>query len=211
MTEKYNIIYADPPWQYDQKNLHGAAENHYSTMTNEDICNLPVENITAKDSVLFLWATFPKLSEALQVIQAWGFEYKTVAFVWLKQNKKSPGWFYGMGFWTRSNAEICLFATKGHPKRQSAGVHQFIISPLEAHSKKPDIARDKIVTLLGDIPRVELFARQATPGWDVWGNEVNSTIPNFGPGWPEAYFIIFSCEIIVSVPFLSERLCRSFL
>ena len=102
--------------------------------------------------------------------------YKTVAFVWLKQNRKALTWFYGLGFWTRSNAEICLLATKGHPKRQSAGIHQLVISPVERHSKKPDEVREKIVALMGDVPRIELFARQQTPGWDVWGNEVeNST------------------------------------
>ena len=101
---------------------------------------------------------------------------KSVAFVWLKQNRKSPTWFYGLGFWTRGNAEICLLATKGHPKRQSNKVHQFIISPVEQHSKKPDITREKILALMGDLPRIELFARQHTPGWDVWGNEIKSDI-----------------------------------
>ena len=109
--------------------------------------------------------------------QAWDFKYKTVAFVWLKQNPKALTWFYGLGFWTRSNAEICLLATKGHPKRQAAGIHQLVISPVERHSKKPDEVREKIVELMGDVPRIELFARQQTPGWDVWGNEVeNSTV-----------------------------------
>ena len=122
------------------------------------------------------WATFPQLKEALQLIKAWGFIYKSVAFVWLKQNRKSPTWFYGLGFWTRGNAEICLLATKGHPKRQSNKVHQFIISPVEQHSKKPDITREKILALMGDLPRIELFARQHTPGWDVWGNEIKSDI-----------------------------------
>ena len=99
-----------------------------------------------------------------------------MAFVWLKLNKKSPTWFYGLGYWTRGNAEICLLAKRGKPKRRSAGVHQFIISPVEEHSKKPDVTRDKIIELAGDLPRVELFARQKTPGWDVWGNEVDSDL-----------------------------------
>ena len=142
----------------------------------EEICALPIADIAAKDCVLFLWATFPQLKEALQVIDAWGFRYKTLAFLWLKQNRKADTWFYGMGFWTRSNSEVCLLATRGHPKRQSAGIHQFVISHIEQHSKKPDIVRDKIVQLVGDLPRVELFARQKTPGWDVWGNEVDCTI-----------------------------------
>jgi N6-adenosine-specific RNA methylase IME4 len=173
----YNIIYADSPWRYRNSSCNGAAESHYQTMTTTDICLLPVEDIAAKDSVLFLWATFPMLPDAISVISAWGFRYKSVAFVWLKQNKVAKTWFFGTGFWTRGNAEICLLATKGKPKRQDNSVHQFIISPVEAHSKKPDEARDKILRLMGDLPRVELFARQATPGWDVWGNEIQNTVP----------------------------------
>lgn len=173
---KYSVVLADCPWRYDRNKGTGVAENHYSTMSMEEICALPVADITAADSALFLWATFPMLPEALRVIEAWQFHFVTCAFVWLKQNRKSPGFFYGMGFWTRSNAEICLFAKKGHPKRQSKKVHQFIISPIEAHSKKPDIARDKIVELMGDVPRIELFARQKTEGWHVWGNEVENDI-----------------------------------
>ena len=132
-----------------------------------------------------MWATFRQLPEALRLIEAWGFPYKSVAFVWLKKNKKADSWFYGLGFWTRGNAEICLLATKGHPKRQAANIHQFIISPIEAHSKKPDEAREKIVALMGDLPRVELFARQSPPGWEVWGNEVTPTIPDFGTNCPK--------------------------
>ena len=175
-NQKYNIIYADPPWRYQQKNLSGAAEHHYPTMSVKDICGLKVEEIAAKDCVLFLWATFPQLPEALRVIKAWGFQYKTVAFVWLKQNKSGKGWFFGLGFWTRGNAEICLLATKGKPHRNSNRVHQFLISPIRGHSQKPEEAREKIVELMGDLPRVELFAREKTEGWDTWGNEVESDI-----------------------------------
>ena len=175
--QKYQVIYADPPWDYQQCRLSGSAKKHYPTMRIEELCALPVAEIADRDCALFLWATFPQLPEALRLIQAWGFVYKTVAFVWLKQNRKALTWFYGLGFWTRSNAEICLLATKGHPKRQSAGIHQLVISPVERHSKKPDEVREKIVELMGDVPRIELFARQQTPGWDVWGNEVeNSTV-----------------------------------
>ncbi len=174
--EKYGIIYADPPWRYERKRGSGVAENHYPTMSMEEIGSLPVERIADKNCVLFLWATFPQLDVALSVIQAWGFQYKTVAFVWLKQTRVSHQWFFGMGNWTRSNAEICLLATRGKPKRQSASVHQFIISPIQSHSQKPETAREKIVELLGNLPRIELFARQKTDGWDVWGNEVESDI-----------------------------------
>ena len=174
--QKYQAIYADPPWDYQQCRLSGSAKKHYPTMRIEELCALPVAEIADRDCALFLWATFPQLPEALRLIQAWGFMYKTVAFVWLKQNRKALTWFYGLGFWTRSNAEICLLATKGHPKRKSAGIHQLVICPVERHSKKPDEVREKIVALMGDVPRIELFARQQTPGWDVWGNEVeNST------------------------------------
>ena len=145
-------------------------------MSVKDICGLKVEEITAKDCVLFLWATFPQIPEALRVIKAWGFQYKTVAFVWLKQNKSGKGWFFGLGFWTRGNAEICLLATKGKPHRNSNRVHQFLISPIRGHSQKPEEAREKIVELMGDLPRVELFAREKTEGWDAWGNEVESDI-----------------------------------
>ena len=130
-------------------------------MSIDELCALPVNRLAEKDCLLFLWATFPQLPEALQLIKAWGFQFKTVAFVWLKRNKKSPTWFYGLGYWTRGNAEICLLAKRGKPKR---------------HSEKPDVTRDKIVELAGDLSRVELFARQKTPGWDVWGNEVTSDL-----------------------------------
>ena len=175
-SKKYNIIYADPPWQYARSKVQGAAEKHYQTMSMDDICRLPIADICCKDCILFMWATFPQLREALQVIKAWGFDYKSVAFVWLKQNKSGVGWFYGLGFWTRGNAEICLLATRGHPKRKSTKVHQFIISPLRGHSQKPDEARAKIIELVGDLPRVELFAREQAEGWDTWGNEVECDI-----------------------------------
>ena len=141
-----------------------------------EIKALPVGQLAAVDCALFLWITFPCLYEVLDVLSAWGFTYKTVAFVWIKQNRKSNSLFWGMGYWTRANAEFCILATKGRPRRKSAGVHQVILSHVEQHSKKPDEARDRIVALMGDLPRIELFARQQSPGWDVWGNEVESSI-----------------------------------
>ncbi len=170
--KKYTVIYADPPWSYRAGNVQGSAQNHYNTMPDEELYALPINELAEKDSVLFLWATFPKLEEAFQLIKSWGFCYKTVAFVWVKQNKTGKGLFFGLGWWTRSNVEICLLATKGKPKRKSAKVSQLVITPIEQHSKKPDIVRDKILELVGDVPRLELFARQKTEGWDVWGNEV---------------------------------------
>ena len=127
--------------------------------------------IANEDCVLFMWATFPMLREALDVIEAWGFSYKTVAFNWVKQNRNGTGIFMGLGNWTRSNSEICLLATKGKPKRISGSVRSIVLSPLQQHSRKPAEIRDRIVELMGDLPRIELFAREAAPGWDVWGNE----------------------------------------
>ena len=177
--KKYSIIYADPPWQYKTYSKKGqgrSAEKHYPTMTLDEICLLPVEQLADDDCVLFMWTTVPFLRDCFSVLDAWGFTYKTVAFVWLKQNRKTDGLFWGMGHWTRANAELCILATKGHPKRISASVHQVIVSHIEEHSKKPDETRDRIVSLVGDLPRIELFARQKTDGWDTWGNEVNNDI-----------------------------------
>jgi len=180
--KKYGVIYADPPWRYDRKIGQGIAEDHYATMSITDICDLKVTELADTDCLLFLWTTFPQLKDAFRVIDAWGFSYKTVAFVWIKTNKKSPSLFFGLGFWTRSNAEICLLATKGRPKRVSAKVHQVIISPVEAHSKKPDEARTRIEKLIGDVPRIELFARQIMAGWDAWGDEIDCDISFEGIG-----------------------------
>lgn len=172
--KKYNVIYADPPWAYrawSKKGNGRSAESHYSTMSIEDIKALPVGELADKDCALFMWITFPLLKEAWEVIEAWGFTYKSVAFVWIKQNKKSPSLFWGMGYWTRANAELCIIATKGSPKRMSRRVHQVIMTPIEEHSKKPEEARERIVELMGDVPRIELFERMKPEGWDVWGNQ----------------------------------------
>lgn len=127
-----------------------------------------------------MWATFPMLREALELIEAWGFTYKTIAFNWVKQNKSGNGIFWGLGNWTRSNSEICLLAVKGKPKRISAGVHSVVLSPLQRHSQKPAEVRDRIVELMGDLPRIELFARSAAEGWDCWGNEAPGMNENDG-------------------------------
>ena len=177
--KKYQIIYADPPWRFrafSPKGNKRSAERHYRTMSVDAIRALPVGDLAADDCILFLWVTMPCLLDGISVLNAWGFDYKTAAFVWVKKNRRSDSLFWGMGYWTRSNAEICLLATKGKPRRLSAAVHQVIVSPVEEHSRKPAEARDRIIQLAGDVPRIELFARQKAPGWDVWGNEVESDI-----------------------------------
>lgn len=177
--KKYQIIYADPPWEYRLfSNAEGSrtASSHYQTMRLIDIYDLPIINIAKDNCVLFMWATYPCLNEALFTIKQWGFFYKTVAFTWVKKNKRSDSWFWGMGSWTRANPEICLLATRGNPKRISASVHSVIDARIRKHSQKPDEAKERIVQLCGDEPRIELFAREKTEGWDVWGNEVKSDI-----------------------------------
>lgn len=161
---------------YSEKGLGRSAENHYPTMSLEDIKNLPINNLADKNCVLFMWTTIPLLKDSFSVLDSWGFEYKSIAFVWIKLNKKSDTLFWGMGHWTRSNAELCILATKGHPKRQSAKVHQVIMSHIQQHSKKPDEARERIIELIGDLPRIELFAREKKDGWDSWGNEIECDI-----------------------------------
>ena len=180
-NKKYSIIYADPPWQYkvwSKKGNGRSAESHYKTLGIKDIVNMKdfVKDISADDCVLFIWITYPCLKEAIQVIEEWGFTYKTCGFAWVKRNKKANSWFWGMGYWTRANSELCLIATKGKIKRISRKVHQIIDTPIEEHSKKPAIVRDRIVELMGDLPKIELFAREKADGWDVWGNEVNSDV-----------------------------------
>tara|TARA_A100001011_G_C13911317_1_gene675201 strand:- start:45 stop:608 length:564 start_codon:yes stop_codon:yes gene_type:complete len=182
-NKKYNIIYADPPWRYwmgGNKNQ----SNHYDCLEINDIANLPVKNISEKNCLLFVWVTFPILDLSFKVIQDWGFKYSTCAFVWVKTNKNFKidqmsflpednfNSFWGLGSWTRSNAEICLLAKKGSIERKSRSVHQLIYDPVREHSRKPDCVRDKIVQLCGDLPKIELFARQKHDGWDCWGNEV---------------------------------------
>lgn len=119
MGEKFNIIYADPPWKFQTYSERGSqlksADCHYSCMKFDDILSLPVESIAADDSILFLWVTFPLLKEGLEVMKAWGFTYKTCGFNWVKRNKKADSFFLGLGYWTRSNSEICLLGTRGHP------------------------------------------------------------------------------------------------
>ena len=168
---KYQIIYADPPWTYYAGGYKNQSQ-HYDSMSIDEICNLPIKDLTDDNCILFLWVTFPILPEAFKVIEAWGFTYSTCGFVWIKSKQDKTGFFFGLGNWTRSNAELCLIATKGKIERKDASISQIVYEPKEGHSKKPDIVRNKIVQLVGDLPRIELFARQKSKKWSVWGQEI---------------------------------------
>jgi len=187
---KYNVIYADPPWTYVfSKTSSRSVTDKYVVMSSEDLINMEIP--AADDSVLLMWATYPKLKEAINLGENWGFEYKTVAFTWVKKNKNADTPFVGMGYYTRSNAEIVLLFTKGKPlKRANKDVLQVlfedevIYSEIGKHSQKPHEIRNRIVRLFGDVPRLELFARSRNgffpdyeyEGWDVYGNQVNNSI-----------------------------------
>ena len=174
--KKYSIIYADPPWSFKTRSEKGkekkSADRHYPCMNIEDIYSLPVGEIAEDDCCLFVCVTYPCLEQGIETIKRWGFTYKTCAFSWIKKNKKSDSLFWGLGYWTRANNEICLLGTKGSPKRVSKSVHQVVMDKIREHSRKPDCIRKRIIDLCGDISRIELFARQEHHGWDCWGNEV---------------------------------------
>jgi len=173
-NKRYNIIYADCPWTYNDKlDLQNeGAKNHYPTMSLKDIKELSIRDITDDDCILFMWVTMPLLKEGLEVIESWGFKYKTCAFTWIKTNPKSNTIFKGIGRWVMGNAELCLLATKGKPKRIVKNVSQIVMAKRGKHSVKPEEVRRRIVKLIGNVPRIELFARQRVEGWDSWGNEV---------------------------------------
>lgn len=181
MSELYDVILADPPWHFKNysadvpgmihKRSRGA-NRYYPTMTNEDICNLKIP--CKEKSVLFLWACWPLVPEALEVIKAWGFEYKSLAWVWAKLNKSSMGFFTGMGYWTRANSEPCLLATRGNvSKPVDRGVMALIVTPVRKHSQKPDEQYGKIERLFPGKSYLELFARKKREGWDSIGNEID--------------------------------------
>ena len=176
VKKKFKIIYADPPWSYKRKggpkHIGTAHQTYKNTMSDEDIYNLPVKYLTAKNAILFLWVTFPKLKEGLTTIEKWGFEYKTAAFVWIKVNKNKWTLFWGTGHYTRANAELCLIGVKGKPRIKSHGIHSVVIARNVKHSRKPVVVRDKIVKLCGNVSRIELFATQECQGWTSFGNEI---------------------------------------
>lgn len=174
-VKRYGAILADPPWRFKTWSPKGRDRcpdsKHYPTMDTNDIQRMNVGKMAADDCVLFLWATWPMLQDALAVIDAWGFKYKTCGFAWTKIGRLPTGLLWqGTGYWTRANTEVCLLATRGHPKRKQRDVLQAILEPRREHSRKPDCVYERIERLI-DGPYLELFARQRRAGWSVWGNE----------------------------------------
>lgn len=185
--KKYQIIYADPPWDFGNRMYSSNKNDHhreitraYPVMKTDDICSLSVNNISSDDCICFMWTTDAHIPDALKVMEAWGFKYKTVAFIWNKKERSGKQVCY-MGQWTMKGSEIVLLGTKGKMTQylKSRKVRQLVEAPRERtkHSRKPFAVRDRIEQMFGfDLPRIELFARQKTEGWDVWGNEVESDI-----------------------------------
>ena len=173
---KYGEIYADPPWHFRNWSAKGTGRNavsHYKCMDFNALAKLPVADLAAENCALFLWAVDPLLPSAFELIRAWGFEYKTVGFYWVKLNataKSETDYFTGLGYWTRANPEQCLLATRGNPRRKSKAVRRLIVERRREHSRKPDGIRERIERLV-DGPYLELFARETKKGWDCWGNQ----------------------------------------
>lgn len=178
--KKYNIIYADPPWKYGSKQpfrsggvrFH-ALEKEYPTLSTKEMSEWDIKRIASKDCALFMWATDSHIYDALCLMKAWGFKYVTVAFVWRKITKNGKQ-VSNLGAWTMKNCEICLLGTRGTMRKykKSNSVQQLFSCERTKHSKKPDCTRDYIKQLFGNLPCIELFARQHTDGWDCWGNEI---------------------------------------
>ncbi len=180
----YQIIYADPPWEFSSKELQKydgvrftSIEKHYVVQPKNWIKNLSVSQISEKDSALFLWSTDAHLKEAIEVIESWGFKYITVAFVWEKLTNTGKT-VANLGAWTMKNYELCLLGTKGKmlQHKKCNNIYQKVAAERTKHSKKPDEVRKRIEKLFGDTTRIELFAREKTEGWHVWGNEVESDV-----------------------------------
>jgi N6-adenosine-specific RNA methylase IME4 len=175
---RYQIILADPPWKYNSRANHktrfrGGACGHYDLMTMEKIKSLPINGLADNNCALFLWTTFPYLEDQIKLFNHWGFKYKTLGFSWIKTNIVNGKPFFGVGYYAKSNCEVCLMGIKGRMKPVSNKVSSVVISPRRKHSQKPDEIKGKIVELFGDIPRIELFSREKTKGWDSLGNEID--------------------------------------
>lgn len=173
---KYGVIYADPPWHFRNWSARGTGRNaisHYACMDFAALAKMPVGELAADDCALFVWAIDPLLPKALELIHAWGFEYKTVAFYWVKLNaaaKAETDYFTGLGYWTRANPEQCLLATRGKPPRKAKDVRRLVVDRRREHSRKPDVVRDRIERLV-DGPYMELFARETKRGWHCLGDQ----------------------------------------
>jgi N6-adenosine-specific RNA methylase IME4 len=180
-NKKYNIIYADPPWHYGSKsavnNTTGSAikplSDHYSTMSLQELKNMPIKNMTKDDAACFMWVTDSHIDEALEVLRSWGFAYKTIAFNWVKTTSKG-NYCKNVAPWTMKSSEICLLGIKGRMTKykQANNIESLVIAQRTQHSQKPNEVRKRIEDLFGDLPRIELFAREKTDGWDVWGDEI---------------------------------------
>lgn len=176
--EKFDVILADPPWKYNSRANHktrfrGGACGHYDLMSTEEICAIPVQDWAAPGAVLFLWACYPMLIDAFKVTVAWGFEYKTMGFTWVKTNPGNGKPFFGVGYYTKSNAEPCLLATRGGVIKPHVNtVSQVIVAPRTKHSEKPAEVMDRIDLMYPYARKLELFARRERPGWTGWGGEL---------------------------------------
>lgn len=177
---KYDVILADPPWTFSVWGADGGGrspERHYKTMDIGDICKLPVNDFASDNCALFLWGCWPSLLDFPQrVIEAWGFEYKSLAWIWVKAKRSGFGFHFGMGYYTRANSEPCLLAVKGRMPVVAHDIQAVIHSPVREHSRKPDEQFNKIERLYPNMNYLELFARKKRDGWDSWGNEIESDI-----------------------------------
>lgn len=212
---RYGAILADPPWKYetysekgrlkcpDWKPFKRSPSLHYDTMEEAELRTLPVGDLAAPDAALFLWIVWPLLEQALRLVEGWGFRYKTCAFSWIKADATQIDLFddslptrVGTGYWTRANSEVCLLATRGHPRRLARDVRQAIVEPRREHSRKPDCIQGRIECLVGG-PYVELFARQVRPGWDSWGEEVGPHVPLFQEEWRrDPFWMLVGCVLL---------------
>lgn len=176
--KKFGAIYADPAWKFESWGEQGqdrAAGNHYTLTTLDDMKAMPVEALASDDCVLLMWVSDPMLPHALELIAAWGFTFKTVAFTWVKASKTGEAEHLGNGYWTRANPEMCLLATRGKPERLNADVRQLLVHPVMEHSRKPEEAANRIMRLVAG-PYLELFARRPREHWTCWGNELPFSI-----------------------------------
>jgi site-specific DNA-methyltransferase (adenine-specific) len=191
--KKYQVIYADPPWKYDRSSyllnkggsftlLPGMGRNHkkekiYPQMSLQELKNLSVKFISDDNAICFMWTTDTHLTHAIELLEAWGFKYKTIGFVWLKETSKGNP-VNLIAPWTNKCCEMCLLATKGvmHSYLQDKTISQLVKAQRTKHSEKPAVVAENIVKMFPQYNRIELFARDAKPGWDVWGNEIQNSI-----------------------------------